>query len=359
MVCAFPCLSAFVNASCAIRNRHFSRPGGNRRSPVTWTSIAWLCSRRRTSACFRSAVASPSALELGRPELEDRRPHLLARRPGERLDADELLLGADGIAVDQHRRGLGGQREAEDLLGDGVVQLGRQALALLDRAQLAAALVEPGVLDRDRGMGRQRLDQLQVLVAELAAPPALLLGQVEGADHRPVRDDRHAEERAHVRVLVGPPLEPRIGLDVLRAVRLRGLEHGAEEPVRPRQLAERVQLGLGHPGGDEALEAALAVGYSDRGVAGAGELAGALDDLLQDRLHGPLGRDREDGVADRAEGRARRPAGRAGAVLHAANDTPGPRGARFTTSPAGIVPGLADSPGDARTALRGRSVECP
>ena len=51
---------------------------------------------------------------------------------------------------------------------------------------------------------------------------ALLLGQVEGADHAVGGDDRHAEERAHVRVARGPPAaEARIVVDVLGAVRAR------------------------------------------------------------------------------------------------------------------------------------------
>ena len=190
------------------------------------------------------------------------------------------------------------------------MQVAREPVALLDRAQLAAALVEARVLDGDGGVGGEHLDQALVLVAERVR--ALLVGQVEGADDAGARDDRHAEEGAHVRVRPRPPAaEARVARDVVRAVGLRGLEHRAEQAVRARQRAHRGDLLLRHAGGDELGEAALAVGDAERRVARAGELARGLDDALQDPLDGALGRDRQHGVAHGLE-RVRGPVGHRG-----------------------------------------------
>ncbi len=62
----------------------------------------------------------------------------------------------------------------------------------------------------------------------------------------------------------------------------------------PRQLRERT----------------LAVGYAQRGVARVGQLARAVHELLQDRLDGVLGGDRQHRVAERVQPRARRGHGR-------------------------------------------------
>jgi hypothetical protein len=69
--------------------------------------------------------------------------------------------------------------------------------------------------------------------------------------------------------------------DVLRALRRGGLEHRDEQAVLARQLTERGDQHLAHPRGDEAREAALAVGHADRGVARVRQLAGGIDELLQ------------------------------------------------------------------------------
>ena len=53
---------------------------------------------------------------------------------------------------------------------DRVVQLAREPVALLDDRQLAAALVQPRVLDRDRGVRGEQLDQLLVGVRRTPAP---------------------------------------------------------------------------------------------------------------------------------------------------------------------------------------------
>ena len=147
--------------------------------------------------------------------------------------------------------------------------------------QLAAALVQARVLDRDRRVRRQQLDHLLVVERERRA--VLLLGQVQRADHLAAGDDRHAQERAHHRVRARPPAaEARVGRDVLGQVRLGRVQHRAEHPVRARQRPHRLDQLVAHPGRDEALERALAVGDPERGVARAAELARGVHEPLQD-----------------------------------------------------------------------------
>ena len=105
-----------------------------------------------------------------------------------------------------------------------------------DLEQLLAALplvVEAGVLDRDARRDRERTDELLVDLGELVR--ALLLGQVEVAEHLVAHADRDAQERGHRRV-VGREAE---GVGVRGEVR---------EPQRPgiadEQAEDAVALGL-------------------------------------------------------------------------------------------------------------------
>ena len=69
--------------------------------------------------------------------------------------------------------------------------------------------------------------------------------------------------------------------------------------MRARQRPHRLDLLLGHPGGDEAGEVALAVGHAERRVARARQLARGVDDALEHGVDRPLAGDRQDGVAHR------------------------------------------------------------
>ena len=206
------------------------------------------------------------------------------------------------VTVEERRCGFGGEDEAVELLADDVVQVEREAVALGDHGELAALFVEACVGDRDRGVRGQQLDQLLVRRAELRR--ALLLGQVEGADHAPVRDDRHAEERAHVGMAARPPAtEARVLVDVGRAVRLAGLEHRSQHAVLARQRPERGDQLVAHARGEEAAEAPVAVGQPERGVARARQLARGVHEPLEHLLHRQLGGHAQHGVAHSLEGR--------------------------------------------------------
>ena len=142
---------------------------------------------------------SEGALALGR-----RHPQHVAVRE---RDQDELgvheLLQATG---DQ-----GKQRFQLELRGESVADL-------VQRLELAQppgrALVETGVLDRDRGLGREQLGQLRVLVREVLS--AGLLRQVEVAVRDAAQHDRHAEERLHRRVVRRKADRARIVRDVVQ-----------------------------------------------------------------------------------------------------------------------------------------------
>ena len=156
-------------------------------------------------------------------------------------------------------------------------------------------LVQPCVLDRDRGLGGEQRDELLVLGGEVLA--ALLLGQVQVPVGDAAEQDRHAEEGAHRRVVRREADRARVGGEVVQAERLRVADQDAEDPAAVRQVADPLVCLVVDTGRQEALErAAGAVDHAQRGVLRAGQLGGGLDDPLQDRVERELRRDRDSGV---------------------------------------------------------------
>ena len=154
------------------------------------------------------------------------------------------------------------------------------------------------------GMGDELIAEMGPLPRTHGMLGALLVGEVDRADHTAALDDRHAEERAHVGVaLRPPPAKARMTVDVGGPERLAFLEHRSEHAVLPRQRTERGDHRLTHPGGQELAEAALPVRDAQRGVPCIGELACTLDEPLEHLLDRELGRDGENGVADRLQRR--------------------------------------------------------
>ena len=127
------------------------RPAARPRAP---------CTRCSTSTCLRSVAASPSLSAAGgRSSKISERSSSSASRASSCRRRSCACSASVGIALEQRRRRLGGQHDAEQLLRDRVVQLARQPVALLDDAQLAAALEQAGVLDGDGGVRGEHLDQ--------------------------------------------------------------------------------------------------------------------------------------------------------------------------------------------------------
>ena len=88
----------------------------------------------------------------GGAQLDDGGAQFVGGLRGERGDLVQFVLGAGRVAVDQGGGGLGGQAQGEELLADGVVQFVGEPGALLGDGEFAAALVEAGVGEGDRGV---------------------------------------------------------------------------------------------------------------------------------------------------------------------------------------------------------------
>jgi hypothetical protein len=69
----------------------------------------------------------PVGLEVGRPQLEHERAHLLACLRRQPPHLGQLGTGRLRVAVEQLGRRLGGEREREERLGDGVVAIATAA----------------------------------------------------------------------------------------------------------------------------------------------------------------------------------------------------------------------------------------
>ena len=170
-----------------------------------------------------------------------------------------------------------------------------QRLELLQPAR--RRLVEPRVLDRDRGLGREQRRQLFVFVGERNA--SVLLGEVEVSVGDAAQEDRDAEERSHRRMVRGEADRARILRKVVEAQRLRVLDQRAEDPAATRKVADR-GLRLRIDARDDELLERLAAGVDDaqRRIAGSGQLGGRLDDSLEDGVERQLGRERDTRVDD-------------------------------------------------------------
>ena len=213
----------------------------------------------------------------GRPQALDDAPRLAVERDGP--------AGAGVEDHDPDRRGLD------------------QGLEVGPRAPLAAVRARVG--DRGRGLGREQRQHLLVVVGERLAVG--LLGEEEVADVlAPV---------AHRRALEGPRERPG-GRDAERA----DVAREVGEPQRPRQLAqvleqaaavgpgEQLLLFLGREAREEeVLGRPPLVDGGDDAVAGAGELAGALDDLAEHGVDVEGGVDAQDGCVEAGDALAQRP----------------------------------------------------
>ena len=242
--------------------------------------------------------------QAGGPQLEDGGLQLLGGLAGQGRHLAQERAGGLGVAVEQQVGRLGGEPQAEQPLSDRVVKVVGYAGAFLGDGQLATAGVEPRVGQSDRRVSGQDFDQLLVAGGEAAR----LVGQVERAEDLVAADHGHAEERGQHRVGGGPPAEARIGPDVVEALGDRLAQHDGQEAVLAGQGADRGLLLGAHAGDDELGERTAVVGDAERGVVGACQLAGRVDDRLQHLGDGEL-------VADRQH--RRRQAARRAQFVHA------------------------------------------
>ena len=248
-------------------------------------------------------------------------------------DRQRDLLGAHGLGAAQllrHRElGQGDLAAVAAAAGDHAEQLLdrrlRHAQRLddpprlpVERHEPAAPAVEDGDAYRARldqglevgpgpplvavragvGDGRRRLRGEQdqdLLVGARELRPALLLAEEEVADVDVAVPHRRALHRLRHDQLGREAQLPDVGRQVRHPQRLGQVPEVREEPrsVRPRGH-HRVHAG-GEAGGDEVLRLPGVVDGSDHAVAGAGQRAGAVDDLAQDGLEVEAGADAQDG----------------------------------------------------------------
>ena len=146
--------------------------------------------------------------------------------------------------------GLELKRRRGEALGDGVVDLAGEAVALLDRAGLRASRIEPGTVDGDAEHVADGVEEAQIVGREL---PPLGARDVHHAELAAVGVERDAGMEAEAgRALAGKPFEPAAGDDV---------DVGGAVEIA---LAEGVEAiaGAGHPGGmaDQARRQVLGGG---------------------------------------------------------------------------------------------------
>ena len=180
-------------------------------------------------------LAQRPAGEAQRVQLEDRRPHV-AHRAVEVVDGGEQPTFDGGIGGEAHGR-LQCEAGGEQSLDDRVVEVARNALTILDRRQLGDASVEACVLDGRAGGDSEADGELLVDVGERVL--ALLVAEVEVAEHGAADHHRHAEERSHRRMVRWETEARRVFAQIGEAQRLRIDDQQAEDPVALGEVADR------------------------------------------------------------------------------------------------------------------------
>ena len=247
-----------------------------------------------------------------RPEAEDEVPDV----PDRQVEAVDRALDAsfDLVRVVPHELGDVLERKANgiDVLDDAVMEVLADALALVDDRQPLDLLVQPGVLDGDPSMDRERLDKALVGLGELSG--AHLVGQIQVADRAAFHVDRHAKEAVHGRVIRREPMPPRIDGDVRDAEGAVFLDDQTEEAVAAREWADRGSGLAAHPGGDEGLDHAMSMDGPEGRIVRPHEQPDLVDDDLQDIVHGLQAGDGPGGGIEGVDDAGRclcRPGGRA------------------------------------------------
>ncbi|KFD44678.1 hypothetical protein IU11_00060 [Cellulosimicrobium sp. MM] len=197
----------------------------------------------------------------------------------------------------------------EEALDDDVVQVARDAVAVLQDADLLRAAVEPRVLDRDARGGGERDHGRLVLRGELLAPAPgdLLVGEVEVAEHRVAHPHRDAEERVHGRVALGEAGRADVVGDLRDADGRRVVDELAQQPLAVRPVVDRGDLVVREAQGDELREALAPrrVEHPERAVPRARELHRRVNDAPQHLRQVEVARHRHDGVQHTLPGAAR------------------------------------------------------
>ena len=182
------------------------------------------------------------------------------------------------------------------------MEVGGDALAVLDEGEVGEALMEAGVLDGDGRRPGERDGETLVLLAELGG--ALLLGQVEVAEHLAPDPDGHAQEGPHRWVVRREPVAVGVGVEVGEPQGLRVHDEQAEDTVALGEGPDGGDLLRGHAHVDELGEAVVgAVEHAQRAVLRVEERHRGLHDPAEGVGKRQVGADREHRLDEVAEPR--------------------------------------------------------
>jgi hypothetical protein len=157
-----------------------------------------------------------------------------------------------------------------------------------------ALLVEPRVVDRHPGRGRQRDDRPFVVGGE-----RVIAAQVQASEHLAAHQQRDPEEGPHRRVARREPAGRRVGGQVRQPHRSLSGHQLAEHPVPGRWRADPRPGRVVDAGGGERGRPAVLVEQGQRAVAGADQAGGGGHDPLQGGVELQTGGKGEDGHRQR------------------------------------------------------------
>ncbi|MNI69463.1 hypothetical protein D3C73_1252100 [compost metagenome] len=127
---------------------------------------------------FANALLQTLAVQIDRTQVQQKRSHLGLRHSGHFFDQRDLALGLVEILLQRPPYGRRRHGDGEQLLGDGVMQLPRQTLALLHDGRHPRLLRELGVV---RGETLKRRDLVLPFAADdiklLSEPAQLILAE--------------------------------------------------------------------------------------------------------------------------------------------------------------------------------------
>ena len=195
---------------------------------------------RRASESTRSARRRSSTRPLFEPARSSCRPTISPHRSPSAASIRSVPSSAGSAIVTRRapisprrRRAISSSSRASS------ISLASARPDLVQRLELVGPrgrrLVQARILDRDRGLARERLDELLVAGGERAL---LLLGQVEVPEGTAAQQDRHAEEAAHRRMVGREADRARIVRDRLEPQRAGVGDQGAEDAAAARQGAD-------------------------------------------------------------------------------------------------------------------------
>ena len=151
---------------------------------------------------------------------------------------------------------------------------------LEDSAGPLLVAIRAGVGDGHRRLRREQGQDLLVLAGEL--PCAFLPGEVEVADTLAPVEQRHAHESLREKQIRGEAEVADQGAHVRRSQGGGEVAQACDQPRPVRLLRHPPVLVLGDAGAPDVPDPPRRVDGRDDAVAGGGERAGELEDLMQD-----------------------------------------------------------------------------